>query len=232
MTGLYKLSSLLTMDGTSILHVAAGCKRVALVTSINTILMFAPAAADSPFAPLTRQLRWFQDPLKGIACISMRDDNDLLIATHDASVYVISLDNLMACPMLPVGDDILPSPREPSRETITSEGEMLAVAALAGGRALGVSCCTLCDAHSGPSAAIGTLEGNIHLVDLSRRVPTCTADAEAPLSRLYDLPAMAPTTPSPGNVLQTGIGLCGGLLVRTLQGKYLLMGLMTSPPVS
>ncbi|KOO29516.1 hypothetical protein Ctob_004095 [Chrysochromulina tobinii] len=86
--------------------------------------------------------------------------------------------------------------------------EMLAVHAVAGARSSGVSCCALCDAAGGASAAaIGTIDGAIHLIDLQRRALVCTADAEAPILRLMDLPAVpttAPHDPSGGSVDDAG----------------------------
>jgi len=233
---LFRLAPIARTEGTSILHAAAGRRRVALATSSNTLLLLAPASAASAVAPLARQLQWFADPAKGIASLAMRDDSQLLIVTHDASAFVLFLNHVMRCPPLPCGGGSLSEQPPPAAgPLLAAMSEMLAVHAVAGARSSGVSCCALCDAAGGASAAaIGTIDGAIHLIDLQRRALVCTADAEAPILRLMDLPAVpttAPHDPIGGSVDDAGpAGGGGALLVRTLQGKYLLMGLASRPP--
>ena len=166
----------------------------------------------------------------------MRDDSQLLIVTHDASAFVLFLDHVMRCPPLPCGGGSLSEqPLPAAGPLLAAMSEMLAVHAVAGARSSGVSCCALCDAAGGASAAaIGTIDGAIHLIDLQRRALVCTADAEAPILRLMDLPAV-PTTAALGSSAGSVDDACpagggGALLVRTLQGKYLLMGLASRPP--
>jgi hypothetical protein len=233
---LFRLAPIARTEGTSILHAAAGRRRAALATSSNTLLLLAPASAASAVAPLARQLQWFADPAKGIASLAMRDDSQLLIVTHDASAFVLFLNHVMRCPPLPCGGGSLSEQPPPAAgPLLAAMSEMLAVHAVAGARSSGVSCCALCDAAGGASAAaIGTIDGAIHLIDLQRRALVCTADAEAPILRLMDLPAVpttAPHDPIGGSVDDAGpAGGGGALLVRTLQGKYLLMGLASRPP--
>ena len=233
---LFRLAPIARTEGTSILHAVAGRRRVALATSSNTLLLLAPASAASAVAPLARQLQWFADPAKGIASLAMRDDSQLLIVTHDASAFVLFLDHVMRCPPLPCGGGSLSEQPPPAAgPLLAAMSEMLAVHAVAGARSSGVSCCALCDAAGGASAAaIGTIDGAIHLIDLQRRALVCTADAEAPILRLMDLPAV-PTTAALGSSAGSVDDACpagggGALLVRTLQGKYLLMGLASRPP--
>ena len=91
---LYRLSPLIHASETSILHIVAGRHCVALATSINTLLLHRAGGDGGP--PITRQVQWFAGDLKGIASMAMRDDADLLVATHDASAFVLPLRFMLA----------------------------------------------------------------------------------------------------------------------------------------
>ena len=232
--GLFGLSPLVRCSaGEPILHVAAGERWIAVATS-TTLLLIAPANAASS-APRMRHMQWFKDPLKGIASLAMRDDLELLVVTHDASAYLLPLRRLMirSAP-LPAGT---PLPCCSTDSIAIDVHALVAVPSVVGDRAASVSCCALCEARSGPSVAIGSLEGTIHVIgfdpDGMGGTLTCTADAEVPIARLSALPSPSARV-TRGAVTQpcdAPAGNGGALLVRTLQGRYLLMGLATSPPM-
>ena len=99
---LHRIKPLLYAADTSILHIACGSSHVAIATSSNSLLLMA---AGEP--PLERQVQWFAGADNGIASMAMRDDTDLLVVTHNASVYVLPLWQVLRRPPMS------PDPHEP-----------------------------------------------------------------------------------------------------------------------
>lgn len=214
---LFELTPLAQTTGTVILQLASGRRHIAAATSSNVLLLMA--CAEGALPPLTRQLRWFSATSKGIAALAMRDDDELLVATHDASAFVLPLRHMLRRPPGPVASAIAGCGRAPTdtNETHASalgRDELVAVHAttadMKGRRGLpssaladiGVSCCTFCDwsEADGETAAIGSLDGSVRVFSLAQRTHLHTVDVGAPVSRLWSIDAL--------------------LLARTLQGRY------------
>lgn len=199
---LFRLSPLLRTAETSILHIAAGQHCVALATSINTLVLLHSGGGSGP--PITRQVQWFSGALKGIASMAMRDDTNLLVASHDASAFVLPMEFMLRRPPLPVhrpngaADEAADASRSSSPASMSMEppmiippdcAELLAVHGEA--THASVSCCAFCELGrvGGVAAAIGSLDGTVHLISLRRRCHIGKIFAGAPISRLWDLPA-------------------------------------------
>ena len=99
---LFRLTELARSAGSSILHMAAGEQFVALATLSNSLLLLAPGSSVS--APITRQLHWFSEPLKGVASMDLHDEVGLLIASHDASALVLPVKAMLRRPRCPIGE--------------------------------------------------------------------------------------------------------------------------------
>ena len=94
-------------SATSILHAACSSSHLALATSGNTLILVASATATQP--PLARQLRWFTPSLKRVAAMDLSSSRGLLVASHDASVFVVPLGHLLRRP--PTAVAMLPAKR-------------------------------------------------------------------------------------------------------------------------
>ena len=155
---LFQLSQVIDIADVSILHVAVGEQHMALATSNNLLLLYA-AAEGAEHAPLLRQMQWFVDPLKSIASMAMRDDDDLLVASHDASAFVLPLRHMLRRQKAPV----VPHASTPSAAAAAASvavsssaaascSDIVAVHAVTrSGQApadAAVSCCALCDIAS------------------------------------------------------------------------------------
>ena len=228
---LYRLSPLLRTTETSILHLAAGKHCVALATSSNTLVLLHTGAGYGP--PITRQVQWFSGALKGIASMAMRDDTNLLVATHDASAFVLPLEFMLRRPPLPVHRVAVAADSDADRSEESAAPSAASVDApiiLAPDCAellavhgepthASVSCCAFCELGSlgGVAAAVGSLDGTVHLISLRRRCNIGKIFAGAPISRLWDLPAASaaaaalPThiSPTPAAVSVTTAGAGG-----------------------
>jgi hypothetical protein len=219
---LYRLSPLVRTAETSILHLVVGKSCVALATSSNTLLLHRAGSSSGP--PITRQVQWFSGALKGVASMAMRDDSDLLVVTHDASAFVLPLRFMLRQPPLPIravgAEPAESSEVEAPRGIAPPVAELVAVHGEQDHIDASVSCCTLCEmgGADGAAAAIGSLDGSLHLISLRRRCIVDTVDAGAPISRLWALPE-EPLGGGQRRSASSG----GSLLMRTLQGKYLLM---------
>ena len=141
-------------SATSILHAACSSSHLALATSGNTLILVASATATQP--PLARQLRWFTPSLKRVAAMDLSSSRGLLVASHDASVFVVPLGHLLRRPPTavaprPADDGALELPGGLVLRTalddadkaaeIADAAELRAVYAAARGRAAGVSAC-------------------------------------------------------------------------------------------
>ena len=193
---LYRLSPLVRAAETSVLHLAAGQHCVALATSSNTVLLLHSGGGHGP--PMTRQVQWFAGALKGIASMDMRNDDDLLIATHDASAFVLPLRFMLRRPSLPVGAAAAQSaPADDAPPIAPSCPELIAVHG--DGSHANVSCCALCEMQSagGSAAAIGSLDGTVVLISLAKRYVVSKINVGAPISRLWSLPDSSTSSDPP-----------------------------------
>ena len=183
---LYRLSPLIHASETSILHIVAGCHCVALATSINTLLLHRSGRRHGR-PPITLQVQWFAGDLKGIASMAMRDDADFVVATHDASAFVLPLRFMLRRP--PAADQ----PNASTADAAVEDDDANAIApscaelvAVHGGdEHASVSCCTLCELGGvdGVAAAIGSLDGTVHIVSLTRR---CLVGRSSPARQSRD----------------------------------------------
>ncbi|KAL1511926.1 hypothetical protein AB1Y20_005207 [Prymnesium parvum] len=84
----------------SVRHMAACEECVALFTQANTLLLYAPAT--DALAPIVRQLHWFREAQKGVASMDVRDGVGLLLASHDASAFLLPVAQIVRRPPCPV----------------------------------------------------------------------------------------------------------------------------------